>query len=191
MAEQGRTMAEQALMLAERNSRTADLERQVAERDGHLAERDRRLAEKDRAQNWLQDELAAKAETIREMSGSKFWKIRDGYHALRASLQALGSPLRRGARALAQSLKKMRSRPDSDTTDFYGGLTLLPKLPAERRQKFSISQHRPTPRRTDIICFAIIDWSFRYQRPQQLMTQFATQGHRCFMFLQLDSASEF
>jgi len=35
-------------------------------------------------------------------------------------------------------------------------------------------------RRPDIICFSIIDWSFRYQRPQQLMSQFAAQGHRVF-----------
>ena len=34
--------------------------------------------------------------------------------------------------------------------------------------------------RADIICFSIIDWDFRYQRPQQLMSQFAAQGHRVF-----------
>jgi polysaccharide pyruvyl transferase CsaB len=36
-------------------------------------------------------------------------------------------------------------------------------------------KHKP-----DIICFSIIDWTFRYQRPQQLMTQFAENGHRVF-----------
>src|SRR5262249_43740795 len=35
-------------------------------------------------------------------------------------------------------------------------------------------------RKADIICFSIIDWSFRYQRPQQLMSQAAAQGHRVF-----------
>lgn len=32
----------------------------------------------------------------------------------------------------------------------------------------------------DIICFPIIDWDFRFQRPQQLMRALARQGHRVF-----------
>jgi GT2 family glycosyltransferase/glycosyltransferase involved in cell wall biosynthesis len=34
----------------------------------------------------------------------------------------------------------------------------------------------------DVICFSIIDWSFRWQRPQQLLSQFAEAGHRVFLF---------
>ena len=34
----------------------------------------------------------------------------------------------------------------------------------------------------DVICFSIIDWSFRWQRPQQLLSQFAEKGHRVFVF---------
>ncbi|MBD9406599.1 glycosyltransferase [Acidovorax sp. ACV02] len=32
----------------------------------------------------------------------------------------------------------------------------------------------------DIVCFANIEWSARYQRPQQMMSQFAAHGHRVF-----------
>ena len=32
----------------------------------------------------------------------------------------------------------------------------------------------------DVILFPIIDWDFRYQRPQQICTQFAENGHRVF-----------
>ncbi len=32
----------------------------------------------------------------------------------------------------------------------------------------------------DIFCFPIIDWDYRFQRPQQLMRQFAAAGHRVF-----------
>ncbi|HEY9232792.1 MAG TPA: glycosyltransferase, partial [Blastocatellia bacterium] len=32
----------------------------------------------------------------------------------------------------------------------------------------------------DVICFPIIDWDFRFQRPQQLMAQFAAAGHRVY-----------
>ena len=30
----------------------------------------------------------------------------------------------------------------------------------------------------DVFCFPVIDWEFRYQRPQQMMSQFALHGHR-------------
>lgn len=36
------------------------------------------------------------------------------------------------------------------------------------------------PNSVDIIIFPIIDWHFRFQRPQQLARQFAKQGHRVF-----------
>ncbi|AFS83512.1 glycosyltransferase [Candidatus Nitrosopumilus sediminis] len=34
----------------------------------------------------------------------------------------------------------------------------------------------------DILCFPIINWDFRYQRPQHLMSRFAKAGHRVFYF---------
>jgi glycosyltransferase involved in cell wall biosynthesis len=37
-----------------------------------------------------------------------------------------------------------------------------------------------SPRRYDIVCFPIIDWGYRFQRPQQLLLQFAAAGHRIF-----------
>jgi GT2 family glycosyltransferase/SAM-dependent methyltransferase len=36
------------------------------------------------------------------------------------------------------------------------------------------------PARYDVICLSIIDWDFRFQRPQQIMSQFARHGHRVF-----------
>ncbi|HEV7239327.1 MAG TPA: glycosyltransferase [Thermoanaerobaculia bacterium] len=38
----------------------------------------------------------------------------------------------------------------------------------------------------DVVCFSIIDWSFRWQRPQQLMSKLADAGHRIF-FLEIAS----
>ena len=38
-----------------------------------------------------------------------------------------------------------------------------------------------SPARTyDIFCLPIIDWNFRFQRPQQLLSRFASRGHRVF-----------
>lgn len=38
----------------------------------------------------------------------------------------------------------------------------------------------------DIICFPIINWDFRYQRPQQLLSRFARNGYRVF-YLRVES----
>jgi GT2 family glycosyltransferase/glycosyltransferase involved in cell wall biosynthesis len=59
------------------------------------------------------------------------------------------------------------------------------KLPHRVRAKKRDADPAPrTPLSTtfDIICFSIIDWSFRWQRPQQLLSQFADAGHRVFVF---------
>ncbi|HYO98978.1 MAG TPA: glycosyltransferase [Pyrinomonadaceae bacterium] len=36
----------------------------------------------------------------------------------------------------------------------------------------------------DVICFPIIDWDFRFQRPQQIMSRFAATDHRVFYISQ-------
>ena len=48
----------------------------------------------------------------------------------------------------------------------------------------------PPAERFDVLCLPIIDWGFRFQRPQQLLSRFAADGHRVFYartgFLGLD-----
>jgi GT2 family glycosyltransferase len=65
--------------------------------------------------------------------------------------------------------------------DFYEGLTLLP-YPSTQEIKAILD--RPVSSgpfgKADVVCFSIIDWSFRFQRPQQIMRQFAEEGHRVF-----------
>lgn len=39
---------------------------------------------------------------------------------------------------------------------------------------------QPQPGKVDIICFSVIQWGFRFQRPQQILSQFANDGHRIF-----------
>jgi GT2 family glycosyltransferase/glycosyltransferase involved in cell wall biosynthesis len=65
--------------------------------------------------------------------------------------------------------------------DFFEAVTLLPHVP-QAEVKAILGDHDTTTgtARPDIICFSIVDWSFRFQRPQQLMAQFAAYGHRVF-----------
>ena len=56
-------------------------------------------------------------------------------------------------------------------------------LPAPQLKRFSAADFQPSAMpssRPDVICFSIVDWDFRYQRPQQIISQFAAHGHRVF-----------
>jgi GT2 family glycosyltransferase len=61
-----------------------------------------------------------------------------------------------------------------------------PYLPRAQRDPVPESAAPPAaaakqdPELHDVLCFPIIDWDFRYQRPQQLLARFAEAGHRVF-----------
>ena len=55
--------------------------------------------------------------------------------------------------------------------------TRIPVVPAAQ---VPLSSDHASTGCYDVICFANIGWSARYQRPQQLMQQFANHGHRVF-----------
>jgi Glycosyl transferases group 1 len=100
----------------------------------------------------------------------------------RAAVVASGPPLSRRQRARGVAIR-------------IGGL-LLPAFakrfvkrfwdPWARPRRIAAKPMQTRPHETtttyDVICFSIIDWSFRWQRPQQLLSQFADAGHRVFVF---------
>jgi GT2 family glycosyltransferase/glycosyltransferase involved in cell wall biosynthesis len=53
----------------------------------------------------------------------------------------------------------------------------------DARQQAIIHNSNFPPTQPDIIIFPIIDWEFRFQRPQQLACQLANSGHRVFYFM--------
>lgn len=63
---------------------------------------------------------------------------------------------------------------------FYKSLSLLPR-PHEEELHAILSKKSPLAlHHHDVVCLSIIDWDFRFQRPQQIMAQFAAAGHRVF-----------
>ncbi|MEO6726407.1 MAG: glycosyltransferase [Blastocatellia bacterium] len=70
----------------------------------------------------------------------------------------------------------------AEKSDSFQSLILLPNL--DQSQLPTVFDNYPLPaqplHRADVICFSIVDWETRYQRPQQLMSQFAAHGHRVF-----------
>ena len=65
------------------------------------------------------------------------------------------------------------ARPD----DAHSAIRLRPEIDREAAHGTAVV---PATRRHDVICLSIIDWEFRFQRPQQVMSQFAAHGHRVF-----------
>jgi GT2 family glycosyltransferase len=65
--------------------------------------------------------------------------------------------------------------------DFYEPLAIAPaSLEATIESALNNRGSAKQLYQIDIISFSIIDWEFRFQRPQQIMSQFADRGHRVF-----------
>ena len=63
----------------------------------------------------------------------------------------------------------------------YQYTVIQPQLPQEEVEAILQAPVNAVARKqVDIVCFSIIDWDFRFQRPQQIMIQFAKHGHRVF-----------
>ncbi len=92
--------------------------------------------------------------------------------------------LRTAANLIADNLRSKKQKAYEELNgdgDFYRSITLLPHLPeADVEGILGLPIESAAKARADVICFSIIDWSFRFQRPQQIMSQFAAHGHRVF-----------
>jgi GT2 family glycosyltransferase/glycosyltransferase involved in cell wall biosynthesis len=147
--------------------------RELTHLRAHAAQQDEGIA-------WLRNELA-----LRNSNGS---------HALRRKVRNGAAAIKRTARAarvriysrvvtdvgrrLPQPLKNFIKRvwnpwPARQSVDDVPAIA--PQLDGRETTTY------------DILCFSIIDWSFRWQRPQQMMARLANAGHRVFFL----STSEF
>ena len=93
-------------------------------------------------------------------------------------LDPLLKRIRQQLQALSRRSSKVLSLPERDP---FRALRLLPQPDSEQLREF-LTVDATVEARThpDVVCFSIIDWEFRYQRPQQIMSQFAAHGHRVF-----------
>ncbi len=115
------------------------------------------------------ESLVARGGEYLLVPGTAFWWL-EHYRELAEHLQRHHARLWRDERCVIYRLSR---RP-------AGGAAVTPPPPAAaplpvRRAVF------PAPgKRYDVVCFPVIDWDYRFQRPQQLMRQFAVAGHRVF-----------
>jgi GT2 family glycosyltransferase/glycosyltransferase involved in cell wall biosynthesis len=127
----------------------------VAELDSILIDRDAALAQRDSAINERDTALAK----IDFLQNTRSWRIT--------------RPLRSLVRLMRYGFTTRQDLPETV------GAIVYPAAP-EPLLMPEVDPDFVTAGRLDILCFANIDWAARFQRPQQLMSQFAHNGYRVF-----------
>lgn len=154
--------------------------------DAHIIDHlQRTLSSRDEAIAWLQAELAyarRKKATPRPPRRGVRSLLRSGLGTL-----AKRSPLlRQAVRAaiplpLRERLHNFLSRGDGP---------LKPMVTEPAAAPLTLDRFDALPGRFDVICYANIEWGARFQRPQQMMLQFARAGHRVFYIVASRKAPE-
>lgn len=108
---------------------------------------------------WTRETLALRRE-LSQIQGSRLWRLAHRYWSLRRRLTQVRDGL---GKAVGQVRKRS---PASDSS----------ALSRPKRRLVGPDDCRSY----DLICLPIIDWDFRFQRPQQLCRRMARQGHRVF-----------
>lgn len=174
--------------VAELRQRNPDLQtrdRQISHLEAHAAQQAEGIA-------WLRQELVVRDERLSQIYQSRLWQSVDTYwksrraagriaHLLMAGPDAM--LLAVGRRVLPDRFKLLLKRNWQPTarlvpaeTASVAQATAAQSIPAAGGG----TKDLPLPTAYDVVCFSIIDWDFRWQRPQQIMSQFADHGHRVF-----------
>ena len=139
----------------------------------------------------LSSELTAKETQLNAILNSRAWRWVSRYGRMKMTyLVPAYEYFRRGHANGAQDEtdrhSKVSTLPSENTGDESTVLLPIPEL----QGSFSVASESISPTAlpcADVICFSIVDWNFRYQRPQQIMSQYAAHGHRVFYIRLADS----
>jgi len=159
--------------LSAASAHIAVLQREMAERDGRLAELSATVEQRDRQTATMQASLGWQLATILQAIR------RAPENAVRAAGRRL-IPERRRNRLARRYPSLRRKRPQDESNGVLPAPAVAPPPAASSSTaSFDSPLNRPN-NRYDVICLAVIEWQFRFQRPQQLALQFAEHGHRVF-----------
>ena len=154
---------------------TKELLQQIDALEAQLRESENRLA-------LVNVELAERDRLLEEIRSSTGWALLQTLWQLRTHVVPPGGQrdqwLFRGISAIRASLKaaaKARRRVSAGHAYASERPPVHVDVPA-----YLTVPSRPRARRYDVLILPIIGWHFRYQRPQQLATEFASRGHRVF-----------
>ena len=115
---------------------------------------------------------------------SSYYKVRDNIPIIRTVFKAIKILRREGVKSLVQRLRKkakynFSQEPLGLAKEIKYGKETKGAAPVPEADVVSC------PNRYDVIFFSIINWDFRFQRPQQIASRFAKNGHRVF-YLSVD-----
>jgi GT2 family glycosyltransferase/glycosyltransferase involved in cell wall biosynthesis len=183
--------------IAERDSQISHFQQEIAERDSQISHFQQEIAERDSQISHLQRRVQFLEKDMETISQSLIFR------ALRFATSHIDRTFpdgtRRGAlrrmviaklhaiadKGRSSSVKKDKQIARSELREIEPPPTAVRErqyvrwLEANDIDQVSSAQSEPRLG-YDVILFPIIDWDFRYQRPQQICTQFAEDGHRVF-----------
>jgi polysaccharide pyruvyl transferase CsaB len=128
---------------------------------GEVAVRDRKL------ERWEKSWLGRVRKAARQARGAAGRATAPGTPLFAVGSRLIPRPLARWLRRVAAPVAQSE------------GLVALKAEPASGR-RFTYAVPMEPAGRYDVVVFSIIDWDFRFQRPQQLAAQFGRHGHRVF-----------
>ncbi len=181
---------EDSAVVKKKNHAIEQLAEAVSALQDQLAETKRLLVtthqQKDERIRYLQARLSEREQALEAIYRSKHWKlmgiywqaIGGGKRFVRTLLSLFRSFARRvlpyeWRLRIVRMLRRVRVlRPATPAS--LAAFRVAGEVPPRAESPWT------APTKYDVICFPIIDWEFRFQRPQQLMTQFAHHRHHVF-----------
>jgi GT2 family glycosyltransferase/2-polyprenyl-3-methyl-5-hydroxy-6-metoxy-1,4-benzoquinol methylase len=167
-----------ATQIAEKEQMEKEWQGQIVEKEQLLLEAQSQVRERDLVVRGLQVQLE-------EIHSSRHWRWVSKYWTVRSKLRQLADIRllrRRVSRLLPTSVKRVLRK-------LLMRVGLIPSVLPRGDSDLSNGQSSvhlaelnsfTEPGRFDIVCLPIIEWHTRYQRPQQILTRFAADGHRVF-----------
>lgn len=138
---------------------------QVVERDAQIKDLDTQIRELKCTLETKNAQITELTSTLQSMQQSILWRLLMKYDQLMCSLLPHGTYRRKYYDAVLFWIRSLVNKEKN----------------LEKENKAIISLYtRNKIKIIDIICFPIINWDFRYQRPQQLLSRFAKNGYRVF-----------
>lgn len=183
LAERDKALAESSLQLdalkRALESRSLELERKqstIQMLSSTVDEVTSKLAEASQTAESLAGKLAAVENELQKTTATLGWRILNKYGRIKYRyLLPIYRVLRLPPYGKSAEEGRSRSGFDTDEVAFVAGWTTA----------FSSQTGAShSPNAYDVICLPIIEWEFRFQRPQQLMLRFAEAGHRVFYISQ-------
>lgn len=165
----------QAAELSARNAELSQKEEKLFDLLKQFEEQDRiykgEIAKRDESVYYLDNERANLRIRLDEIIASKTWKIG----------KFLGK-----AFGIDYVMQKRYAQSSLQNPVVIQAPAPLVPAPAEKEKLPDVQKHEEkrqevvTTKQYDVICLPIIDWFFRFQRPQQILSQFAKHDSRVF-----------